>query len=619
MGKGSAPSAPPDYSSQKDAFRANTERGYQRQAGTYNALVDNYNTALGGAYNKLGTLSSDVGNLTYSDLYDNPLTPENENPYSSLRSRATNLSNELSSLNAPSGRPTFSSTVQSPYGAVGITNIPTLNTPYEDAQSRYLNEVTGISTKLSDLMEDRRNEENRINQFRTQSLGDLSGFSTSLGQMGIADLNRMNQLERDLGSFDVGQQLFSSPILDQMYPEGFSQIGSQYTGLMEGLADLRGQREQELGRIDQYGRNLYQDLGQYRNTLGDLTIADAPGMLNLRRDLEERQRDLGRFSSELDFDFGQQSRELSGLLSDLGQLESDRDFESSRIDNATRDFIRAARGIEDAAESGSIYNSVDIDAIEDALRDTRTDIGRFSSVLPFDFSDATGVLNEADAALLGLRARRTGALDAIRDEIIDTSSGISGLENYDEAGMLDVASQLRGIQGDLNRFSGDRVDEIASQLTDATNQIDGRLQELSNARGALETRAQDLLTQINNAQYYGVGDLGGDRASFDTLQAEIELYNAQQALDEINAAETRLNSERQRLERDAEAVAERDRIARDAILSAVGASGVPEFENFDQIDPVTLGQYLALLQSQEEEEFANQIAPSAFAQNVLRA
>ena len=103
------------------------------------------------------------------------------------------------------------------------------------------------------------------------------------------------------------------------------------------------------------------------------------------------------------------------------------------------------------------------------------------------------------------------------------------------------------------------------------------------------------------------------------MNAEVELYNAQQALDEIQSAQDRLNSERQRLERDEEAVAERDRIAREQILSTVGASGVPEFQDFSQIDPVTLQAYMQMLADQEEEEYANTLAPSAFAQNVMRA
>ena len=77
----------------------------------------------------------------------------------------------------------------------------------------------------------------------------------------------------------------------------------------------------------------------------------------------------------------------------------------------------------------------------------------------------------------------------------------------------------------------------------------------------------------------------------------------------------RLNSERGRLERDAENVASRERIERDDILSTIGESGVPEFTNYARNDPITLQQYLALLNS-EEDNPATGSMPSAFSRNL---
>ena len=126
------------------------------------------------------------------------------------------------------------------------------------------------------------------------------------------------------------------------------------------------------------------------------------------------------------------------------------------------------------------------------------------------------------------------------------------------------------------------------------------------------------MNDINNAQFYAADDLGEGRGRFDTLSQEVELYNAQQALDELKTVEDRLNSERARLERDAEAVTARERLARDDVIASLrNPTGVPQFDMLTDTDPITLQRYLALLRGEEEEELPVAGIPSAFSRNVL--
>ena len=123
------------------------------------------------------------------------------------------------------------------------------------------------------------------------------------------------------------------------------------------------------------------------------------------------------------------------------------------------------------------------------------------------------------------------------------------------------------------------------------------------------------MDQINNASFYGTDDLTSNQSSAEQLQAEVELYKANQAMDEIDTLMNRLNSERGRLERDEEAVAAREAQERTDILSTVGSSGVPEFQNYSGSDPLTLQQYLALLNNEEENTTTGSL-PSAFSRNM---
>ena len=619
MGK-SSPAPPPDYTAEKKQIRLDTEADYKKKADKYNEAVTSYNDSLTNFGNTYSNLSGGIGGLTYSDLYDDPNTAVNENPYAGFNTQLGNLTNSLGNLDFSMEKPTFDSSVNSEYGNIGITNIPDLLKVNTNKYDNLSNNISNLSGTLSGLKKQRENEVSRINDYRNKGLGSLAGFSTQLGQLGIADENQMNQLERDLSALNVGRTSFSSPILNQMYPDGFTQFDSQYSGLTQGLGDLRTQRQNELDRINTYEQGLLNDADAYRNTLGGLTIADETGINDLIGQIEDRNRQAGRFSSELGFDFNQETGELSDLLRDVNQLSGERQDELSRISRAERDYLNQARALEGSAETGSIFSAAGIDALEDQLRDLRQNIGGFTSQLDYDFGDSTGAMNDTDVALASLNEQRQDALDSILSQITGASgSALSGLEAYDETGMRNLASQLTDAGGELSRFSGGRVGDISGQLDTAAGAIETRMNELTEARNALETRAQALLEQVNNASYFGTDDLGGNQGEFDALNAEVELYNAQQALDEIQSAQDRLNSERQRLEQDAEAVAERDRLAKEDILSTVGASGVPEFQNFSEVDPITLQAYMQMLADQEEEEYANTVSPSAFAQNVMRA
>ena len=120
---------------------------------------------------------------------------------------------------------------------------------------------------------------------------------------------------------------------------------------------------------------------------------------------------------------------------------------------------------------------------------------------------------------------------------------------------------------------------------------------------------------MNNASYYATGDLNDDQASYKAIQAEAKLFEAEQAMDEIDAIMKRLTNEQQRLEADAEAVAARNSEATSRMN--IGTIGLPEFRDLSQVDPYTQEQYLALInQNDEEEQRLGQIGNSGFSNNL---
>ena len=618
---GGSPPPPPDYSAQKGEIRRATEARYQQQANDYNTAVANYNNALSGYRNTLNDVSSNIGGMSIADLYDDPTTDVNENQFGNYMSSLNNVSSGLGGLSMDMSKPVFQSSVGSEYGTVGITNIPSLDNVNSNLYNQLTGNASSLQNQLNQLQKQREAEERRISDFRGNLLSDLSTYETGLNQLGISDLSQMNQLERDLSALNARRNSFSSSILNQMYPGGFNEVGSRYSNLMSGLDDLRNRRSAEEQRIANYEADLLGDVDSFRNTLGGYTIADEAGIQALQDQIDQRQRQAGRFSSELGFNFNDELGELSDVERQLGQLQRERTNELNRIASAQENYLNTARGIEQAAEGANIYSAAGLDAISDNLRDLRSDIGGFSSQLGYDFSGANTSLTEADAALAALREQRATAIDDIASGISGATQGLGDIALNDEAAIRERLSQLRDVEGQLAPFSGGRVNEIQSQINTGIESVNARLQELADYRAQLEQRAQTMLENVRNASYYATGDLGDDQASFDAIQAEAELYNAQQAMDEVDQIMTRLNSERQRLEADAEAVAARTGSAQERLLAALGTSGLPEFQDLSQVDPMTLQQYMALLQNEEEEDIPLGLSPTAFsnALGVIRA
>ena len=618
MSKGGGTPAPPDYTAEKKAIREETEKKYGEQAQAYNTAVDTFNTALSGLQNQYSGLSSALSGANISSLYDDPTTEANENIFDVYSPQISDLSTALGNLDTDIDKPIFESSVGSEYGPIGITNIPELSSFSTSDYDTLSSNISGLANTLNQLKADRAAEEQRITDFGQSLNQGLGGMGVTLGQLGISDLASMNQLEKQLSDLNLQKQGVSSDIMGQFMPGGFSNFQNQYDTLTAGLADLKGQRQTELDRISTFGDTLYTDVDSYFDRLDNLGIADAAGIESLIDDIEDRQRQAGRFSSELGFNFGNQLGELQDVLGDVKDLQSERVAELARLENAKANFLSQAGNVEQAAEGGNMFSAAILDSIDDQIRDLKNEIAGFSSELPFDFSGASVAITDAETALAGLQGQRTTALDDILSRVQTAGTGIGDIALSDEDAITGRQTDLQKLQQELAKFSGGRVGNISGEITAGLEQVDARLADLAAKRSEIETAAQQLVEDINNASFYGLDDLTGSQEALDQQKAQVDLFNAQQALDEIAAAEQRLQSERQRLETDAEAVAARSGQAQQDLLATIGASGVPEFQNFAQIDPITLEQYLNLLAQGGDEEELGALAnlPSAFSQNL---
>jgi chromosome segregation ATPase len=601
---GGSPPPPPDYTAQKAAIRKQTEEQYAKQAGDWNKAVEDYNTTLSGYGTTYGDLSRQIGGLNIGSFYDDPSTTVNENPYESLRNSLNKTRTGLSGLSLNIEKPNFSSTINSEYGPITISNIPTLKAVQTGKYDSLLSGLGESTSSLENLFKERKAEEQRIRGFSSGLLGGLSPLSSTARGLTIADISRIGDLEGQLSGLNAQRQGFSSDILGQVMPKGFSDFDAQYGTLTGTLSDLRSNRAAEEKRIKDYEASLFSQADALTGRLGGMTIADLDGLNSVRDELNAAMTGAGRFSSLLGFDLSQETgmAGLGGAQARLNKLLNERSAEEDRINTATRDFRNRARGLETLAGGLSQYNLDNLTGAQREIEDLRNEISGFSSKLPFDFSGTSmGDLGDAEAAITNLLGKRQTELEALRTRATDPLSTIGDIALSDETALNTRRSDINKLMSELSMYSGG-TDDLKTLLSGGVTSVDSRLGELKTKRTELETQAKTLLDRVNNASYYASSGLTEDQAAIQQMRDQIELYNAQQAMDELSALEGRISGERSRLGADEGAAAERERAAQAAVLSSLGASGVPQFANYAAANPALQALYGRYFYNAPEED-----------------
>lgn len=599
--------------------------------------LQGYEDTLAGYQDRYSNFSSDilgqVGGLSYDDSAIKDAIGTLRTNRNTEQNRINDFRNALGGYNTDYGNALSTGQLDAfggtnPNEALNIEDLDQLNTLQGliDAQqdsasdfeslldfdfSKQLRGLGETESSIGQLLKDRETELNRIDTAETNALRKANSLNRFSSGLGIADLDSMNDLGFDIDDFNSGIEDFESR-LDFDFGQANTAAGQAATN----LSNLRRDRGLEEARISDFGEDLTGFATQYGTDLGGYDISNIEEMDALQELIDTQQKGASRFSSELDFDFGTQLEDLQDVEGDLGQLYLDRSLEQGRISDAERDYGRLATSIDRLADTQGIYSLSGLDELQGELDELNTGINDFESLLDFDFSGTDEARTQAQTDLTGLYETRRDELDAILNPISGISSGAAGLELYDETGMRDARGELSDLDYDLSRFSGGRVDEIQGGIDDGIGAIDTRLGELDDYRGTLETNAQGLLDSVTDSSYYGVDDLTNDLGLYDTQYEEADLYNANIAMDELDAIKERLYGERNRLEQDAANVAARRSSDRDALASGLNEFGIPQFDNLSEVDPQTIAEYMAMLEEEEEEEFTQN--PNAFSSNVIR-
>lgn len=593
MGSKSAPKEK-DYTKQKANFAQAEGATRTAQANAYNDLVSNYNNSLNSQLGVVNDFSSQVNDLTIRDA----------DRFDSYFDQLDDLRFNVDGLNFNETKPIFESVVQSPYGAVQVS-VPTLNNVDSSTATRLDQGIQSSSSFLERLKADRESEENRIDTFRTGLLQQLAGVDSTLGSLDISDEAQMRNLRSQLGEVDTQRSLFTSDILDQVKPGGFTTVMNEYTDADSRLQDLFDQRAAEEARIENYRSGLQSAYDGFNNRLSGLTIADEDAMLQLQRDIDAKQLDSSRFSSLLDYNFGNSLNTIQDAENQLANLRQDRESELARIESSLQNADAAAFSIENSVGNAGIYNRNTLDTLQRQIDAAQRDITGFDSLLEADFSDPMSRFDTAESTIEQLLARRNERLTGYGSQISDVMGGVEGADLWNEDTFQNSIDDLLGLQTELSRFSGQDASDIGYDLEDALSGARGRLDDLYDFRSDFETDLQNEVSALDATSFNSETDFTRFDNRYNELQGLIEQYGATSASDELAQYLGILDDGKAQI---AQATAAQNTYnpASARISEIIAGSGV-------DLSPE---QYLALLQQIEQEEEEN--TTGAFSQNILR-
>ncbi len=603
-GGGSPPAPPPDYTAQKEKFAADTLAQYQADADAYNQKVDAFNTELSGYSDALSQGQAAYDSASIYDLYDDPTTTDvNEDALAGYRSDLQNFDYDTLTNTDFGEQPIFNPVVQSPWGPVTISGIPELSTANTGLADSLYDDGQNLLSDINSLYDQRETKFNEFMGTANTVANQFSGIENRIGDANIA--SDLTGLRTDLGTIsNAATDIANNPFYSQ---SGYADtnVQAELNALNNQLNALYNARSAEYDRIANYEASLNQNANAFAGEVAGLGITDMDRINEIENEIRRLERESRQFNSLLGYDFSDERAGFSDAITGIGDVRARRRAEEDRVQAYRDRTLEGIRDLRDNAYMTNMYDLGGIDAMDAALSDFREDAGNFTSVLDYSIPGLEDYYTRITDRLGGLRENRASALDAIEGRIGDVTGGLGDIALYNEGGFGDARRRLQDIGFDLGQFSGGRVDGIAANIDAGQRQVDAKLRELQAYRASLEEEMIELLSDIRTRDYYDFEDVASGRDDVYNREKEVRLYQAQNAMDEIDDMLDALKDQDRRLKADAEAVAARQ-ASSGAGVSFGGMAG-----NRMGFTPMTTSQYNAFINSQEDDLYGS-YNPSAF-------
>lgn len=584
------PPPPPDYTKEKAEFAAAEAQKRKAQADAYNASVTAFANQLSGYGGQISDWSGKVGGLGLT----------NDEEFNNYLGGLNTLQNQLYGMNFNTAKPNFDSMVYSPWGSVSV-DAPALLDINETMglKNNYINQLGGLSQKINSLQQQRMSEEQKFSQQAGNIYSQLQGVNSALSNARIGDLAGLNNYKSQIDALQAQKNAFTSPIMGDYNPFAWSQVDPTYQSALDRYNALMAQRQAEIDRVKAYEQSVVDKAGNFRSIYGGLDIANEAGINDLQSAIDNYQRDVGRFTTQLnasDYDLSQEIGDVQSVEDLLAELRAKRLSEQSRVKGAEANFQNLALQLASAARTSDIYNSSRLSDLQAQLAALTGQIDNFSSVLPADFGLAKNQLASAEQQLAQLAAQRGTTIDQLKARMDTATSGLGSIAPYDEAAMNQALTRVMGLQNQFTPFIGADVDPQKLQLQNAVADINNMLTALASKRSGFETEAQTFLNQLQNGSFTSLSMLDPLFEQANDIQTRARQYQAMQSYDELSKIMEKLNAEKSRLQSDEQRVAAQSLLDQQNALS--GGTSLNDIMN--KMSPEQYAQLMSLAQKAKE-------------------
>jgi hypothetical protein len=602
----------------------------------YNNKVSTYNNSLNALKPILGGFEARVKQLNPSNLWDDPNTEQNEDQGALLRNELKSVydqyANNFNIGQAPEAPQTLLS--QSPDWAGYASSYSDLTNDFNNNKALHgksnLADYGQFHWNQYGQFEDRKlpttsvygpdpsvgsiqaltPDTNTYDFLLNQYNSILSGLDSAYAQRGAAETevkkkvneldSGLRQIERNVPRLDIANldgviasqdavygigDMWNNYALDNEVAGQLQKSGAFDTELdryNRVITDLTGREATYNDQVAQ-GKNTEQTLYEYLDSVYPMINSAGLGqydeMAALRNELNNKYSSARRSWGNLaiPYDASGADQEMMSAISYIDELLGRGNQEKARIAEAQSGFRDASYDLLDRAGTAGIYNLNEINALQSAMNRIRGNSSSFESPMAFDFSGIEEPLTQAEQAIQALKDQRSTELGKFSSGLEELFGSLNSIEAYDEAGIKSIGNRFQTQGSGLASFIGSDADAIRSQITGGMSQVTGKLEELGSARTSLEQKAQALEKKIKDGRFRNSSDLDSYFSDSESLADEIELYNAQQAMDEIDRIMTLLNGNKQRLEADAQAVQSRNSAAQQRTMDRLGTGGVTRF------------------------------------------
>lgn len=468
-------------------------------------------------------------------------------------------------------------------------------------------------------------ENQRVKSYQDSITNQLDQYQNAIGGLGIADDKAMGNYGRYLDTLQQQMGRFTSEL-------GVNWDNQNATlGTMRGqLTDLGTKRTNELKRIDDFQKQFGLDLSGLSTDIDGAGINSADKIDALRTRYNSLADQLAGFSSELNPQMNTQLTQLGREQMDLENLSNKRSQALMTLENQIATMQAQAKQAErdlismDGSVDGANYRDLtalnnlrqQIAERQQTAQDWRDELAAMqekATTMGYTpqtdgLAKAQGSLNKLGgeagySSLLGelstMQTKRQGEIDTINSTLSGLQGKVTDAPIQNETDLKSYLTDLSKHLSSLGQYTGNDLTAVSKGYNDAITSVNDKLTQLATKRTEIEKKAQEMLKRMNQTGYYNLGLVDGEKGGTDDLQSTIELYNAQQAMDEMDAIKQRLTSERQRIESDLQ----KSKAAAAAEAAAVNGQQNPNLPNYGGTgSPLTEAEYLALLQQRKEKE-----------------